>query len=53
MQSKNPSDKQTLSPKILELRKKIQDENYVNSAIDRIALILSRQIVENHIEKTR
>lgn len=52
MQSKNAPAKQTLSPKILELQKKIQDESYINSAIDRIALILSRQIVENHIEKT-
>ncbi|WP_318712854.1 hypothetical protein [Treponema sp.] len=51
MQSKNAPVKQTLSPKILELQKKIQDENYINSAIDRIALILSRQIVENHIDK--
>ena len=51
MQSKN-AVKTVLSPRILELQKKIQDENYINSAIDRIALVLSRQIVENHIAKS-
>ena len=34
-------------PKILELRKKIQDETYINNAIDRIAVVISRQVVEN------
>ena len=52
MQSNNAEDKEPLSPKIIELRKKIQDENYINSAIARIALVLSRQIVENHIAKS-
>ena len=52
MQSKNAEDKEPLSPKIIELRKKIQDENYINSAIDRIASIISRHIVEEHIEKS-
>ncbi|WP_407400659.1 hypothetical protein [Treponema sp.] len=52
MQSKNAATKQTLPQKIVELQKKIQDENYINSAIDRIALIVSRQIVEDHIEKS-
>ena len=37
---------QETSARILELRKKIYDENYLNSAIQRIALILSRQLVE-------
>ena len=34
------------SARIMELREKIMDENYINSAIQRIALILSRQLVE-------
>ena len=47
----NPLDcdiisEQETSARILELRKKIYDENYLNSAIQRIALILSRQLVE-------
>lgn len=35
-----------LSPKVLELRLKIHDENYINNAIQRIAVVLSRRIVE-------
>ncbi|MCH5295166.1 MAG: hypothetical protein J1F14_04620 [Treponema sp.] len=38
----------TLSPRIAELQKKIQDKNYVNNAIDRIAVIMSRHIVGTH-----
>lgn len=34
------------SERILELRKKIMDEKYLDNAIQRIALILSRQLVE-------
>ena len=37
---------QETSDRILELRKKILDENYIDNAIQRIALILSRQSVE-------
>lgn len=37
---------QETSARILELREKILDENYINGAIQRIALILSRQLVE-------
>ena len=50
MQSKNAAVKTVLSPRIVELQKKIQDEDYINSAIDRIALIMSRHIVEDRIE---
>jgi len=32
--------------RIADLKTKIQDELYVNSAIDRIAMVVSRQIVE-------
>ncbi|MCR5218151.1 hypothetical protein [Treponema sp.] len=34
-----------LSEKVLELQSKIQDKNYINNAIDRIAVIMSRHIV--------
>lgn len=33
--------------RIRELQQKIQDENYLNSAIDRIAFVISRSLVEN------
>ena len=42
----NTTPNSALSPRIRELQKKIQDENYINSAVDRIALIMSRHIVE-------
>ena len=47
----NPLDsdfilEQENSARILELREKILDENYINNAVQRIALILSRQLVE-------
>ena len=34
------------SARILELREKILDENYIENAIQRIALILSRKLAE-------
>ncbi len=40
------SAEEELSPKVLELRLKIHDENYINNAIQRIAVVLSRRIVE-------
>lgn len=40
------TDVEELSPKVLELRLKIHDENYINNAIQRIAVVLSRRIVE-------
>ncbi len=36
-----------ISPRILELQRKIHDENYLDYAIDRIAVIMSRHIVES------
>ena len=45
--SKNSKNSRDISARISDLQKKIQDDMYVNSAIDRIALIVSRQIVEN------
>lgn len=36
-----------LSPRILELRKKIQDADYLNDAVQRIAFVISQKLVEN------
>lgn len=40
-------DKSAVPARILELRMKIQDETYITSAVHRIALVLSRQLVED------
>jgi hypothetical protein len=54
MQSaKNVGQNSSLPPRLRELQKKIQDENYINSAVDRIALIVSRRIVELNIDKKK
>jgi|WetSurMetagenome_2_1015567.scaffolds.fasta_scaffold114107_4 hypothetical protein len=39
--------KEELSPRVLELRKKIQDKSYMDTAIQRIAQVISRKLVEN------
>lgn len=36
-----------LSPKVVELRSKIHDETYINNAIQRIAQVISKKLVEN------
>ncbi len=36
------------SERIIEMRKKIRDELYMDCAIHRIALVLSKKLVENH-----
>lgn len=36
-----------LPERLLELRVKIHDENYVNNAIQRIAQVISRKLVED------
>ena len=38
-----------ISPRIIELKQKIQDSSYVDNAIDRIAVIMSRHIVEENL----
>lgn len=40
--------KQEVSPRVLEMRRKIHDLDYIDSAIHRIALVLSRKLVENN-----
>jgi len=37
-----------ISPRVLELRSKIQNKDYVDFAVQRIAQVLSRRIVEDH-----
>lgn len=32
-----------------EMKKKIQDESYINNAIDHIALVMTRQILEEQV----
>ena len=44
----NRSKKQEVSANILEIRKKIQDEKYLEGAIQRIAMILSRKLIEDN-----
>ncbi len=41
------TDEQNLSPRLLELRQKIHSEEYLNSAILRIATVISSKLVEN------
>ncbi|MCR5766079.1 MAG: hypothetical protein K6G09_08910 [Treponema sp.] len=41
------TEEQQLSPRILELRKKIYNEDYINNAIQRIAQVISNKLVEN------
>lgn len=36
-----------LSPKVIELRSKIHDADYINNAIARIAQVVSKKLVEN------
>lgn len=44
------TDEMDLSPRILELRKKIHSEEYLNNAILRIATVLSGKLIENSEE---
>jgi len=39
-----------LSPRILELRKKIHNKEYLENAIQRIAQVISNKLVENSEE---
>lgn len=43
---KEKEETETISPRILDLRNKIQDESYINNAIQRIAQVISRKLVE-------
>ena len=41
------TDESRLSPRLLELRKKIYTQEYLDNAIQRIAMVISRKLVEN------
>ncbi len=41
------TDERSLSPRLLELRKKIYTQEYLDNAIQRIAMVISRKLVEN------
>ncbi len=41
------TEEQELSPRILELRKKIHSKEYLDSAIQRIAHVISTKLIEN------
>ena len=42
-----------LSPRVLELRKKIRDSEYVDFAVQRISQILSLRLVEDDDQRIR
>ena len=42
----------TFSPRVMELRKKIHDSEYLDFAVQRIAQVLSRKIVEDNEQQS-
>ncbi|MGP1458252.1 MAG: hypothetical protein ACTTKL_02950 [Treponema sp.] len=42
-----PDQNDCLSPRLLELRKKIHNKDYIDSAIQRIAHVISKKLVED------
>lgn len=42
---------ESLPPKLKELQQKIQDENYISYAVNRIALVMSKKIIDLHDSK--
>ncbi|MCQ2596321.1 MAG: hypothetical protein MJ181_00605 [Treponema sp.] len=40
-------EEEKLSPRILELRKKIHDSNYLDDAVQRIAFVISQKLIDN------
>ncbi len=51
--SKTISSADELSPRVLELRKKIHDSEYVDFAVQRIAQVLSLRLVEDDDQRIR
>lgn len=47
-----PCPTNTLPPRILELRAKIQNPEYLDFAVQRIAQVLSRRIVEDNEQRS-
>lgn len=46
--SENTMLDRTFSPRVMELRRKIHDSEYIEYAVQRIAQVLSRKIVEDN-----
>ncbi|MBO5237086.1 MAG: hypothetical protein J6B32_08295 [Spirochaetaceae bacterium] len=46
--AKRLSNKLAREAKVRELQQKVQDQEYMEAAIQRIALVLSRKLVENN-----
>ena len=44
------TDELGMSPRILELRKKIQNQEYLDNAIQRIAQVISSHLIDNSDE---
>ncbi|HAH60527.1 MAG TPA: hypothetical protein DCL73_00350 [Treponema sp.] len=44
--------KEILSPRVLELRAKIQDKEYIDNAVQRIAQVISRKLIEEPDDDT-
>ncbi|MBQ7753780.1 MAG: hypothetical protein IJR80_09045 [Treponema sp.] len=44
------TEEEVLSPRILELRKKIKNSEYIDGAIMRIAQVISNKLMENSEE---
>lgn len=51
--SKTISSAEELSPRVLELRKKIHNSEYLDYAVQRIAQVLSRKLVEDDDQRIR
>ncbi|MCH5283095.1 MAG: hypothetical protein J1E59_05515 [Treponema sp.] len=50
IQKNYDQETQNISPRLLELRTKIHDVNYLDNAINRIAYILSKNLIDNSEE---
>jgi hypothetical protein len=46
MQTEEILKEEELSPRLKELQEKIQDESYINNAVDRIAVLVSKRIID-------
>ena len=46
MQTEEILKDEELSPRLKELQEKIQDESYINNAVDRIAVLVSKRIID-------
>lgn len=47
----NKITNESLPPKLKELQQKIQDENYISYAVNKIAVVMSKKIIDLHDSK--